>query len=55
LAAKLISSRVRLHPLLTMFAILGGIVAFGFFGVLLGPILMAIFVALVEIYRTEVK
>jgi len=24
-------------------------------GVLLGPILMAIFVALVEIYRTEIK
>jgi predicted PurR-regulated permease PerM len=55
LAAKLISSRVRLHPLLTIFAILGGIIAFGFFGVLLGPILMAIFVALVEIYRTDIK
>jgi len=55
LAAKLISSRVRLHPLLTIFAILGGIIAFGFFGVLLGPIFMAIFVALVEIYRTEIK
>jgi predicted PurR-regulated permease PerM len=55
LAAKLISSRVRLYPLLTIFAILGGIVSFGFFGVLLGPILMAIFVALVEIYRTDIK
>ncbi|MDR3642671.1 MAG: AI-2E family transporter [Candidatus Doudnabacteria bacterium] len=55
LAAKLISSRVRLHPILTIFAILGGIVSFGFFGVLLGPILMAIFVALVEIYRTDIK
>lgn len=55
LAAKLISSRVRLHPLLTIFAILGGIVSFGVLGVLLGPILMAIFVALVEIYRTDIK
>lgn len=55
LATKLISSRVRLHPLLTIFAILGGIVTFGAFGVLLGPILMAIFVALVEIYRTDIK
>ncbi len=55
LAAKLVSSRVRLHPLLTIFAILGGIVSFGVLGVLLGPILMAIFVALVEIYRTEIK
>lgn len=55
LSAKLISSRVRLHPVLTIFAILGGIVAFGVFGVLLGPILMAIFVALVDIYRTDIK
>jgi predicted PurR-regulated permease PerM len=55
MAAKLISSRVRLHPLLTIFAILGGIASFGVLGVLLGPIIMAIFVALVEIYRTEIK
>lgn len=55
LSAKLISSRVRLHPLLIIFAILGGVVSFGVFGLLLGPILMAIFAALVEIYRTEIK
>lgn len=55
LSAKLISSKVRLHPLLVIFAILGGVVSFGVFGVLLGPILMAIFVALVEIYRTDIK
>jgi len=55
LAAKLVSSRVRLHPVLTIFAILGGVVSFGPFGVLLGPILVAIFVALVEIYRTDIK
>ncbi len=55
LAAKLVSARVRLHPLLTIFAILGGVVSFGVLGVLLGPILMAIFVALVGIYRTDIK
>jgi predicted PurR-regulated permease PerM len=55
LAAKLVSARVRLHPLLTIFAILGGVVSFGVFGVLLGPILVAIFTALVEIYRTDIK
>jgi predicted PurR-regulated permease PerM len=54
-AAKLVSSRARLHPILTIFAILGGVVSFGVLGVLLGPILMAIFVALVEIYRTDIK
>ena len=55
LAAKLVSSRVRLHPLLTIFAILGGIAVFGVLGVLFGPILVAIFVALVDIYRVEIK
>ncbi len=55
LAAKIVSSKARLHPLLTIFAILGGVVTFGVLGVLLGPIIMAIFVALVEMYRTEVK
>jgi predicted PurR-regulated permease PerM len=55
LAAKIVSSRARLHPLLTIFAILGGVASFGVLGVLLGPILMAIFVALVEIYRTDIK
>lgn len=55
LAAKLVSSRVRLHPILTIFAILGGVTLFGVFGVLLGPIIMSIFVALVEIYRIEMK
>lgn len=55
LAAKLISSRIRLHPLLTIFAILGGVVSFGVLGVLLGPILVASFVALLEIYRTEIR
>jgi predicted PurR-regulated permease PerM len=55
LAAKLVSSRVRLHPLLTIFAILGGIASFGVLGVLFGPILVAIFAALVEIYRMEIK
>ncbi|MDE2312452.1 MAG: AI-2E family transporter [Patescibacteria group bacterium] len=55
LAAKLVSSRVRLHPILTIFAILGGVACFGVLGILLGPILMAIFVQLVQIYQTQIK
>jgi predicted PurR-regulated permease PerM len=36
-------------------AVLGGVSAFGFIGFLLGPILMAVFVAVVDMYRTEFK
>jgi predicted PurR-regulated permease PerM len=50
---KLVGSTTDLHPLLVLFSILGGISFFGFIGFLLGPIIMAIFVAMVDIYRTD--
>ena len=55
LGPKLVSSRLQVHPLLILFSILGGIQFFGFVGFLLGPIIMAIFIALVDMYRTDFK
>lgn len=55
LSAKIISSKVRLHPLLTIFGILGGLTVFGPLGVLLGPVIMAVFAAMINIYRTDLK
>lgn len=52
---KLVGSRVQLHPLLVLLSVLGGIQLFGFLGFLFGPILMSVFVTLVDIYRTELK
>jgi len=52
---KLVGSRVNLHPLLVLFSVLGGIGLFGFLGVLLGPIIMAVFIALLDIYRNDLK
>lgn len=52
---KLIGSRTRLHPLLVLFGVLGGMRLFGFIGFLLGPIIMAVFVALLDIYRQDLK
>jgi predicted PurR-regulated permease PerM len=51
MSAKVVAARVRLHPVLTIFAILGGIRIFGVLGVLLGPVLVAIFAAFLDIYR----
>ncbi len=48
-----IGSRANLHPLLILFSILGGIEFFGLIGFLIGPILMALLVALMTIYRRE--
>ncbi len=55
LGPRLVGSRTQLHPLLVLLSVLGGIQLFGFLGFLIGPIIMAIFVALVNIYRADFK
>ncbi len=55
LSPKLVGRQTELHPLLVLFSILGGFQLFGFLGFLLGPIVMAIFVTLLNIYRTDLK
>lgn len=55
LANKIVSSKARLYPLFTLFGILGGIEMFGVLGLLIGPIIMALLVALVDIYLTDIK
>lgn len=55
LGPKLIGGRINLHPLLTLLSVIGGISAFGLIGVLLGPIIMAVFIAMLDLYRTEFK
>ena len=52
---KLIGARAKLHPVLVLFSVVGGIRLFGLLGFLIGPILMAVFVALIEMYRTDFK
>jgi len=44
-----IAGRVEIHPLVLLFALIGGVGAFGFLGLFLGPIVVSIFIALVEI------
>ncbi len=52
---RLVGSRMQLHPLLVLLSVVGGLQLFGIIGFLLGPIIMAMFVALLEIYRTDLK
>ena len=44
-----IAGRVEIHPLVLLFALIGGVGAFGFLGLFLGPIVVSILIALVEI------
>jgi predicted PurR-regulated permease PerM len=40
-----------MHPLMLFFAILGGIALFGLLGVVIGPLIAAVFVTLLRIFE----
>jgi predicted PurR-regulated permease PerM len=47
--------RIQLHPLIIFFAILGGIKAFGFNGLVLGPVVVIFFLTVLDMFFTEHK
>jgi predicted PurR-regulated permease PerM len=49
----LVVGRVKQHPLLVLFSILGGTQAFGLPGLILGPVVVAITIALIKAIRVE--
>jgi predicted PurR-regulated permease PerM len=51
LSPRLIGKRARMHELLIFFAVLGGIQVFGVLGVVLGPVAVALTLALIDIVR----
>jgi predicted PurR-regulated permease PerM len=55
LRPKLVGHDIQMHPLLVFFTTLGGIAAFGIVGFILGPIIMAFLLTLLEIYAHEYK
>jgi len=46
---KIIGKRAKLHPILVLLGILGGVAAFGVVGILIGPLVIALFVTFLEI------
>jgi predicted PurR-regulated permease PerM len=48
-----IGSRLKLPILLLFFGILGGLAVFGALGLILGPVLLALLAALLDLYREE--
>lgn len=55
LRPKLIGDDIKIHQLLILVGVIGGIAVFGVFGFIIGPIVMAVFVQLVEVYRDEFR
>jgi predicted PurR-regulated permease PerM len=50
-----IGGRANLHPMATFFSILGGVLLFGAVGVMAGPMLLTILIALQHIVRERVR
>ncbi|PIU30099.1 hypothetical protein COT07_02515 [Candidatus Woesearchaeota archaeon CG07_land_8_20_14_0_80_44_23] len=53
LKPKIISDRAKIHPLIILFGTIGGIAFFGLAGIILGPVILALFFTCLEIYRIE--
>ena len=55
LRPELVGKDTQMHPLIVFFATLGGIAVFGVMGFLIGPIVVALFISLWDIYAVEFK
>lgn len=55
LGPKIVGRGIKLHPLLVILSVLGGIVFFGPMGFILGPLVLSLFFALSDIYSYLVK
>ena len=51
--AYLIKGKAQVHPIFIIFSILGGISLFGFWGVILGPLVISLAVTILHIYEME--
>ena len=51
LRPRLVSGRTKIHPVLILIGVLGGLKIFGFIGMLIGPLVLALLVALVKFYE----
>jgi predicted PurR-regulated permease PerM len=51
LRPKLVGNRTRLHELLVLFSVIGGLAVFGPLGLVVGPVVVAIALALLDVFR----
>lgn len=48
-----VGGKAKLHPVLTILGVIGGLKLFGFMGFILGPLILAMFVGFLELYLGE--
>ena len=55
LRPRLVGQSARMHDLLIFFSTIGGLAVFGPIGAITGPVIMAFFVSITEIYTMELR
>ncbi|PSG96329.1 hypothetical protein BRD56_11605 [Thermoplasmatales archaeon SW_10_69_26] len=50
---KIMSERSGMHPTIALLGVIGGLIAFGFMGFLLGPVILALFLTMLGIYMEQ--
>lgn len=53
LRPKLISEHAQIHPVIVLVGVLGGLALFGFSGLVLGPLVMALLISMLRFYHSE--
>jgi predicted PurR-regulated permease PerM len=53
LKPRLISGRAKIHPVTVLLGVLGGLQLFGFIGLVVGPMILALLIALLRFYEEE--
>mgnify|MGYP001562405187 FL=1 len=52
---KLIGSKAKIHPVLVLLGVIGGLKVFGFLGILLGPVILSVLTVFLSLYIEEKK
>ncbi len=55
LRPRLVGMQTRMHDLVIFFSTIGGIAVFGIMGFIIGPVIAALFITLLDIYSTEFR
>lgn len=53
LKPRIIGNRARVHPVLVLLGVIGGLKLFGFIGLIIGPIIMALFIIFLRLYSSD--
>jgi len=53
LITVLLNGKTKVHPLLILLTVLGGLEIFGFFGVFIGPIIVSLLISVLQLYKLD--